>query len=185
MLICTVNPTVNPSLQLHLLEHAEAQELEALKRSITDHGLEWLYTGQPGQFIEDSLRRFANRQGFWAGLRLRNELVGVLGINNVNDWTRSAEVDYALGPGFRGKGLMTQAVRAMLDYGFGELHLNRIEIRADKENTKSCTIALRLGFRKEGTLRENIFYGDRLGDQVVHSLLASEWQALSANKDNG
>ena len=67
-------------------------------------------------------------------------------------------------------------MRALVDHAFGVWKLHRIEIQAAPENTRSQAVPLRLGFTREGVLRECERSGDRWLDGVIFSLLASEWR---------
>jgi RimJ/RimL family protein N-acetyltransferase len=87
----------------------------------------------------------------WA-LRQDDTLAGVVGLHRLGNG--EGELGYWLAPGFRGAGLMTEAARAVVDWGFaGPLALVRIEWRAVAGNTGSARIAERLGFRYAGMLR--------------------------------
>ena len=72
---------------------------------------------------------------------------------------------------------MTRAVAALLRHGFRDLKLNRIEIRAGVRNRRSRAIPERLGFRREGTLRQAERLAERTVDHAVYGLLAEEWRA--------
>ncbi|HZP82401.1 MAG TPA: GNAT family protein [Chthonomonadaceae bacterium] len=168
---------VDDELELRLLKYRDAERLDALKKASAGNTEAWLYRGSAEEFIRSSLERFARSQGFWAGLWFQQELAGVLGLNNVNSATRCAEIDYLLGPAYRGKGLMTRAVGALVGYAFDEIGLNRIEINPDCRNRKSCAIPERLGFQKEGVLRQKLCYGDHFGDQVIYAMLAEDWKS--------
>jgi ribosomal-protein-serine acetyltransferase len=71
---------------------------------------------------------------------------------------------------------MTLAVRALVDHAFAVWDLNRVEIAAAVENTRSRALVRRLGFVEEGTRRQAERVGNRYLDHVVHSMLASEWK---------
>ena len=172
MMICAVDPEI----ELHLLEHRNVSALEELKMGYQAFRGEWIYHGEAGAFIRASLERFDRQQGFWAGVWMRKELAGVVGLNGLDTWTKSANIDYMLGTAFRGQGIMTRSVKALVRYAFEALKLNRIEIRVDKENFKDCAIPERLGFRKEGVLRDKLFYGTEFGDMIVYATLAKEWE---------
>jgi ribosomal-protein-serine acetyltransferase len=89
---------------------------------------------------------------------------------------RSAEVGYWLDAGFVGRGLVTRAVTAVLDHAFGPLGLDRVGLQAVADNTRSRSVAERLGFTQEGVLREYAAFPDERRDLVVYGLLAREWR---------
>ena len=89
---------------------------------------------------------------------------------------RSAEVGYWLDAGFVGRGLVTRTVTALLDHAFGTLGLLRVGLRATVDNTRSRSVAERLGFTQEGILREAAAFPDERRDLVVYGLLAREWR---------
>ena len=86
-----------------------------------------------------------------------------------------AEIGYALARKYWGQGLMTEAVRAMLDYGFNLLRLNRIEARCDVENIASWRVMEKAGMKFEGVLRQNIFLHGRPRDARMYGILREEW----------
>jgi len=70
---------------------------------------------------------------------------------------------------------MTEAMRAVLDFGFHDLALHRIEAIIDDENTASKMLLLRLGFTYEGRLRERSLQGEQMVDEHMYGLLRHEW----------
>jgi ribosomal-protein-serine acetyltransferase len=74
-----------------------------------------------------------------------------------------------------GKGIISAACRVLIGYAFDELHLNRAEIRCATSNLRSAAIPERLGFRKEGVLRQSEFRDGQLHDFSIYGLLAEEW----------
>lgn len=71
---------------------------------------------------------------------------------------------------------MTEAVKVLVNYGFSELNLNRIELRTSLKNKKSRAIPERLGFTREGIVRDDEFIDGRFHDDVVYGVLNKEWQ---------
>lgn len=125
--------------------------------------------------IEAALRQEERGEGYQTVILYDRRIVGFLGMHRI-DWThRNTSLGYWLAPPFQGRGIMTRAVRVLVDYAFRHMRLHRIEIRAAVENTRSRRVAERLGFREEGVLREVEWLGDRYVDHVVYGLLESEW----------
>ncbi len=90
--------------------------------------------------------------------------------------TFEADLGYELDPEYWGHGYATEAVAGLLEFGFGELDLHRVWAYCLAENQPSWRLLQRLGFRLEGTVRENEFMRGRWWDSQLYGLLASEWQ---------
>ena len=116
-------------------------------------------------------------------LKVGGGLIGNCGIRRKpeNDW--EADIGYELAPTQWGNGYATEAARALVDYGFEELRLDRISSWCIADNTASARVLERLGFRQEGRLRSNEYFKGRWWDTLVFALLRDEWerQALDRN----
>jgi [ribosomal protein S5]-alanine N-acetyltransferase len=94
------------------------------------------------------------------------------------DWkSRRAELGYELRPDHWGKGIMGEAIRPILNYGFTDLGLHRIEACPFGANSASNRLLLRLGFRYEGNLGQRHLFRGRYFDQLWYGLLKEEWEA--------
>src|SRR5262249_9966740 len=130
------------------------------------------------QHVRRRLQRFAEGNGFAAGIWQEGRLVGEIGLDFI-DWpNRLTEVGYWLGAAFEGRGLVRRACRAVVAHAFSELDLQRVQIRCAVENVRSRAVPERLGFHLEGTLRRAERLADRVVDLVVYGMLTQEWQAL-------
>jgi len=94
----------------------------------------------------------------------------------------TSENGYDLDPAHWGRGIMTEALRAVLEYGFGKMGLNRVQATVDSGNTKSLRLLHRLGFRKEGVLRQNSYFNGQFRDDVCFSMLKKEWTSQDVRK---
>jgi RimJ/RimL family protein N-acetyltransferase len=99
--------------------------------------------------------------------------VGVIGINRASWEAGVAETGYWLGPGGRGHGYATEAVREVARYAF-ELGFHRLELLAAPGNAASQRVAERAGFTREGVLREARPEPGGRSDMVIFSLLKGE-----------
>ena len=87
-----------------------------------------------------------------------------------------AEVGYVLSRGYWGRGIMTEAVRAVIHFGFEELHLNRIESRCIAENMASARVMEKAGMVYEGTLRGREFIKGYYRDMKVYAIRRKEYR---------
>ena len=91
---------------------------------------------------------------------------------------------YWLGEGYTGKGIISLTTKKLLNIGFSEYKLNKIEIRCASENHKSRAIPERLGFKYEATLRQCEFLYDKYVDHAAYSLLSVEYDLLEPDTGN-
>jgi [ribosomal protein S5]-alanine N-acetyltransferase len=87
-----------------------------------------------------------------------------------------AEIGYGQHSRYWRSGYMTEALTALIDYAFGTLRLRRLEADVDPRNENSLRILERLGFRREGLLRERWHVGAEVQDTVFLGLLSREWR---------
>lgn len=126
-------------------------------------------------FIQMSIQMYIDRIGLTTGIFYKNVLVGVAGFNRIDWENKIGYIGYWLANDYQGRGIMTRAVRALINFAFNEYELNRIDIRAASGNIKSQAIPKRLGFTNEGLLRQTEWLYDHFVDHIVYGLLKSEW----------
>lgn len=103
--------------------------------------------------------------------------LGECGFHSWNKQHHRAEVFYNLkSDEFKQKGLMTEALKAVLDYGFNVLELNRIQGLVADYNTASVKLLKKYGFEFEGTMRGDYWVDGVFEDSDCYSLLRSNWQ---------
>lgn len=126
-------------------------------------------------FIEKSLKRLSENNGYWAGIWHNDHIVGSVGFLYI-DWNaRKTEIGYWLGEKFTGKGFATKAVKHFIDHAFNDLDLRKIEMNVATNNFKSRAIPERLGFRQEGIIRNYQYLNGAYQDRVIYGLLKDEW----------
>lgn len=89
---------------------------------------------------------------------------------------RAAKLGYAIAHAHQGKGYATDAVRTMLAFAFGPLGLHRVTAAIGPDNPASIAVVQRVGFTREGVLRDHVHTNGAWRDSVLFSLLAHEWQ---------
>ena len=105
-----------------------------------------------------------------------NYLIGTTTLYNLDFDNRRAEVGYALGRTHWGQGYMHEALQALLAFAFETLDLRRLEADVDPRNRASIQTLERLGFQREGFLRERWEVGGEIQDALFYGLLRPEWK---------
>ena len=122
------------------------------------------------QMMEDKIE--TNEGINWAiTLKGDDKMLGVIGHYRIKLEHYRAEVGYMILPEYHGKGITTEAVRCVVDYGFNTMQLHSIEGVIDPENVASEKVLQKCGFVKEAHFKENEFYDGKFIDAVVYSKL--------------
>ncbi len=104
------------------------------------------------------------------------KVIGRCGIHNWNVEHRRAEIGYQMTDEvYKNKGYMTEAVKAIIAYGFDKLNLNRLEALVGSTNVPSLRLMEKFSFVQEGLLRQHTPMGDTFDDSVVFSRLQEEY----------
>lgn len=131
---------------------------------------------QAHEFIARMRQRFANRAGIrWGIVRENDMVIGTGGFNRWNIHDRFAHLGYDLAQAAWGQGIMTEAIGAMIRFGFDGLDLNRIEAETMLDNVASMRVLAKCGFREEGVLRQRYFWKGAFHDMRMFSLLRREY----------
>jgi ribosomal-protein-serine acetyltransferase len=179
------------SLGLRTLQAADAPELHALVEANRDYLAPWVPWAaaqelpETEKFIAETQDQIARNDGFQACIAPGGPIIGVAGFHGVSWANRRTSIGYWLAEDQQGQGIMTSAVRALVDHAFGEWDLHRIEIQCAPGNRRSRAIPERLGFREEALLRENELVGGRYLDSVLYGLLEGEWDPPPPGDDGG
>src|SRR5258708_7856811 len=132
---------------------------------------EWLIHVQEGYHTGNALQLGIERNA-------DHILIGTCTLYQFHVASRRAEIGYALGRPYWGSGYMQEALQALLRYAFQTLNLNRLEADIDPRNLASASVLERLGFVKEGLLRERWIVDEEFSDTAFYGLLRREWQQV-------
>lgn len=99
------------------------------------------------------------------------KIIGIIGHYRLKPEHHRAEVGYMIFPEYQGKGIVSEALQKVVEYGFKEMKLHSIEAILDPENRGSEMVLIKNGFVKEGHFIESEFYEGRFLDSMVYSLL--------------
>lgn len=175
---------VDDEIEIRMLEEPDTETIFALVDRNREHLRQWLIwvdrSDTPEitrQYIKDSKRLCENKEAMSAGIWFNGELVGAIGVVAYEWHNRIMEIGYWISADRQGKGIITRAVSALVDYAFNEQNLNRVEIHCATANASSRAIPERLGFKQDGVMREAGLLNGQFVDKVIYSMLASEWKS--------
>jgi ribosomal-protein-serine acetyltransferase len=134
--------------------------------------------GVAQRFVRESLSAWNDGRAYDFAIRYPDEPdyhVGNVSIWYVSPQNRIGEVGYWIRSGRTDQGIGTEATARILQIGFEELNMHKIVLRIAAGNLGSERIAAKLGFSKEGLLREEVKVGTTWLDHTIWSLLENEW----------
>ena len=116
------------------------------------------------------------------GIALRDgdRLIGSVTLFHPDFTHRRAEIGYAIGRAYWGKGYMNETLTAVINYAFDVLEFHRLEADVDPRNAASIRALERLGFQREGYLRERWQVGGEIQDALLYGLLRPDWKTAHA-----
>ena len=169
--------------------------LRAFEKEDLDTIVKWVNTEAVTQYLSDSLiypisradeakwlesvTVTNHREKVFAIETLDKELVGSVGLHNINWVERKAELGIMIGePRFWGQGYGSDAVREILRIAFEKMNLNRVYLRVFENNPRAIRVYEKCGFQKEGVLRQDHYFGRCYSDTFVMAILKQEYLNL-------
>jgi RimJ/RimL family protein N-acetyltransferase len=138
----------------------------------------WTERARAGRFVEMCRAMADEGTGVRVALDRASDgaFVGWVCLVEWNPVYRSASLGYCLDPVMWGHGYATEAAHALLTWAFDTLDLNRVQAEADTRNAASARVLEKLGFVREGTLREDCVVNGEVSDSWVYGLIRREWR---------
>ncbi len=167
-----------------ILREMTLSDKEDIFRNFSDENVTTYFYMNPFTAVEESeniIKRardlFEQENGIQWGIVLKDgkTLIGTCGYETWIKENFRGELGYDLRRSYWGKGIMSEALRAVIQFGFEKMELNRIEVTTRSDNMRSINMLCRLGFQKEGVIREAVYWKGKFYDQVLFSLLKKEW----------
>jgi ribosomal-protein-serine acetyltransferase len=183
--------TIAPGAVLRPFEPTDAGELTEAVAASREHLARWLPWAESHGF-EDSVEYLERKSaqieandGFEGPIVIDRQIVGAAGFHGIDWINRSTSIGYWLAADAVGRGLMSGAVRALVDHAFAVWELHRVIIEVVVDNARSRAIPERLGFREEAVLREAKLIRGRYEDAVLYAMLASDWPPAAPPEATG
>lgn len=178
--------TVGPGIEIKQFEPHEAEavfEVVDRNRGYLREWLPWVDRTGSAEEVRNFIRDVAQVQsdenrGPVTGIWIEGAFAGSLGCHPI-DWpNRHCSIGYWIDRDRQGQGIMTRCCATLLDHLFHELRLHRVTIQCGTGNVRSGAIPQRLGFTREGVVRETEWVSGRWVDLVVWGMLEQEWKRL-------
>ncbi|WP_058308187.1 GNAT family N-acetyltransferase [Gracilibacillus massiliensis] len=174
---------IDEEVALKLIELKDAESIFKLTNHSREYLREWLpwvdnttKVEDTKEFIRSSLKDYAKGNSLTTFILYQGKLVGNASYNKIDWLNKIVYIGYWLGEDYQGKGIMTRVARGLTEYAFNEMQFNKVVIEAATENKKSRSIPERLGFTKEGCLRQAEWIHDHYVDHAFYGMLAEEWK---------
>jgi len=126
------------------------------------------------RFLDGIHEGFRTSSLYQWGIEHAGRVIGTCTLGGIDWENRRAEIGFALGRASWGQGLMPDALAVLIDHAFNDMGLHRIEADVDPRNTVSLRLLDRLGFRREGHLRERYFKDGEIQDSIILGLLRQD-----------
>lgn len=170
----------NEQIELQLMSPDHCNDLFRLveaNRQYLQQWLPWVETTKSSadtlSFLHSVVDQFEAGKGPQYVILFENTMCGTCGYHPLDTHNRVGEIGYWLGESYMGKGIISKAIKALVEIGFSEHNLQRIEIACARENFRSRAVAQRLGFTFEGVLPgHKILHGEPV-DHAIYSMQAS------------
>jgi [ribosomal protein S5]-alanine N-acetyltransferase len=142
-----------------LMKYYGSEQMESLQEAV--------------ELINVFRMNFLENRGYRWGIQIKGEqgLIGTIGFHAWSPKNKRAEIGYEINPDYWKKGYAKESISAVLEYGFSALGLKRIGAVVFLENDSSNELLLKLGFQKEGILRNYIVQKGQSFDTIVYSII--------------
>jgi RimJ/RimL family protein N-acetyltransferase len=111
-------------------------------------------------------------------IEIDDEVVGSVSIKNISYMMGYAEIGYGIAESHQGRGIATMAVAALVDKVFSESPLRKLVAYVHDQNLPSCRVLEKLGFQREGLLREHYLINGSPENEILFGLLKREWKGF-------
>jgi RimJ/RimL family protein N-acetyltransferase len=168
------------------LRHLEESDTDSLFDIFSDPEAMRFWSWSPFKERAEAAKLLGEIQEFWRqkslfqwGIALKEDdkIIGTTTLFRLDAKSRRAEIGYILNRRHWGNGYANEALTALLDFAFGKMNLHRVEADIEPRNRGSVKTVERLGFQREGLLRERWIVDGEIQDSLFYGLLEDDWRA--------
>jgi ribosomal-protein-serine acetyltransferase len=173
--------SISENITLELITEDHSQQIFDLVDANRTYLREWLPFVDRMQtvefsenFVRGTMQRNKDGMEFAFVISENHRVIGRIGVYKIDHQNKIGEIGYWLAENSQGKGIVTKSSKAIIDFCFSNLQLNRIEIKCGTENLKSKSIPEKLNFTKEGIIKQGELLYDKFIDLDLYALLRQE-----------
>ncbi|WP_407307684.1 GNAT family N-acetyltransferase [Desulfosporosinus sp. SB140] len=132
------------------------------------------------QKLEKWICLYNNKEFYrWAIiLKETNENIGQIAFYLVDSKNHRADVEYCIGQSYQRNGYAPEALKAVIEYGFKNLCLNRVQAFHRSKNGSSGKVLRKAGMKCEGTLKQYLIHNDEFDDCIMYAIIRDEWNKI-------
>ena len=166
---------IDNDIKLALVHSSFAKELTALVNAQKDYLGEWLPwvatcdEKSYQDFVKFALHKYADDKGLYTNIFYQGNLVGAVSLNDIHHHLKKCEIGYWLSQDYQGRGIMTRAVRGIMDIAKDVYGMDVAQIRAAEHNLPSRRVAERLGFEYCGVIYNNEVVNGKILNHAVYA----------------
>lgn len=175
----TIN--IDDKIRIELIEEKHTQSIFDMVNENRNHLRPWLPFVDRMQtvdfaknFVNGTIQRDKDSIEHAFVIFNNNKMVGRIGVYKIDNQNSIGEIVYWIIENSQGKGIITKSCKALIDFCYNELQLNRIEIKCGTENFKTKIIPQRLNFTHEGVIRQGELLYDKFIDLNLYLLLKTD-----------
>lgn len=177
---------VNKEISLKFIKHSDATQCFKLIEASRAYLREWLSwvdltksQADTEKFIDFTVKQHSENKIFCYAIWFNNNFAGIISIQDLNISNKKGYIGYWVGEKFRGKKICKNSTKALINSAFKSNKFHSLRILCATKNIASQSIPKALGFKFEGTHRDNEFLYDKYVDHHVYSILENEWSSVT------
>ncbi|GAB6930419.1 GNAT family protein [Paenibacillus sp. JCM 10914] len=131
-------------------------------------------------WIQNIRMEHADRVDMMIAVEATDELIGEVVLNEIDSVNRSANIRILISNQHSNRGFGTEAIKLMLQHGFEQVGLHRIELGVYEFNPRAIHVYEKIGFKREGILRDALYWNGEFHDMIMMSMIEDEYRLMSA-----
>ena len=184
---CGTQKIETDRLVLRQFQYSDDEDM--LEYWISDPAIQFMYSepvystkNEVKELLDKYINSYQNCDYYrWAVIEKKSQIcIGQIAFFLVNTQNHFGEIEYCIGSKFQRNGYMTEAVKAIIDYGFNDMNLHKVQVCHKENNEASKGVIQKCNFKYEGVLRDFFYMNGKYVSRLYYSILREEWEKDSS-----